>query len=186
MSVPDLKNREAAAAGMAEDVLKRRAASLALEQEEAGEESRESVLLFSLGDEWYGVRTGHVREIYNEYSLTPIPCVPNYIAGVINIRGEIVSVTDIKALIGMGASEAKLEPGDDQAPVIVVSDGPVCTALIVDAIGDIVEIASGSLEPSLAVGDKVTPEYVAGAFYTGGRLIALVNTAKVLTPVGGE
>lgn len=182
----DIDARAARLQTMSEDVLKRRAASLAVEEAEAGDETRESLLLFSLGEEWYGVRTGHVRELYNEYLLTPIPCVPSYVAGVINIRGEIVSVTDLKSLMGMGASEAQLQPGDDQAPVIVIADGPVCTALIVDSIGDIVEIAAGSVEASLAVGDKVTPEYVAGAFYTGGRLVALVNTAKVLTPVGGE
>lgn len=182
----DMDARTAAMRTMSEDVLKRRAASLAVEETEAGDETRESLLLFSLGEEWYGVRTGQVRELYNEYLLTPVPCVPPYIAGVINIRGEIVSVTDLKSLMSMGASEAQLQPGDDQAPVIVIADGPVCTALIVDAIGDIVEIAEGSVESSLAVGDKVTPEYVSGAFYTGGRLIALVNTAKVLTPVGGE
>lgn len=184
MKVADTKVR--GATDMAEDVLRRRAESLALEQEEASDESRESVLLFSLDEEWYGVRTSRVREIYNEYQVTPIPCVPTYIAGVINIRGEIVSVTDVKSLMGMGASQAQLGAGDDQAPVIVIAEGPVCTALIVDAIGDIVEIAQGSLEPSLALGDKAMPEYVAGAFYTGGRLIALVNTVKVLAPVGGE
>jgi purine-binding chemotaxis protein CheW len=184
--VTDTDVRAAAIQAMGEEELKRRAASLAVEEAEAGDETRESLLLFSLGEEWYGVRTGHVRELYNEYLLTPIPCVPPYIAGVINIRGEIVSVTDLKSLMGMGASEAQLQPGDDQAPVIVVAEGPLCTALIVDAIGDIVEIAAGSVEASLAVGDKITPEYVSGAFYTGGRLIALVNTVKVLTPVGGE
>jgi purine-binding chemotaxis protein CheW len=168
------------------DILRQRADSLAVEHSEATEESRESVLLFSLGEEWYGLRIGHVREIYNEYSITPVPCVPSHIAGVINIRGEIVSVTDIKAMMGMGASGAKLEPGEEQAPVIVVAEEPVCTALIVDSIGDIVEIATGSVEAPLSVADKVTPEYVSGEFYTGGRLVALVSTAKVLTPVGGE
>jgi purine-binding chemotaxis protein CheW len=168
------------------EILRQRADSLAVEQSVVSEESRESVLLFSLGEEWYGLRIGHVREIYNEYSITPVPCVPSHIAGVINIRGEIVSVTDIKAMMGMGESGAKLEAGDEQAPVIVVAEEPVCTALIVDAIGDIVEIATGSVEAPLSVADKVMPEYVSGEFYTEGRLVALVNTAKVLTPVGGE
>lgn len=182
----DMDTRSASRHAMDDDVLRSRAASLAVEQVQAGDETRESLLLFSLGEEWYAVRTAHVRELYNEYLLTPIPCLPPYIAGVINIRGEIVSVTDLKSLMGMGASEAQLRPGDDQSPVIVVAEGPVCTALIVDTIGDIVEIVAGSVEPSLAVGEKGSPEYVSGAFYAGGRLVAVVNTAKVLTPVGGE
>lgn len=177
--------RAAAIKSMNDDVLRRRAASLAIEQMEVSEESRESVLLFALGEEWYGVRIGQVREIYNEYRVTPIPCVPEFITGVINIRGEIVSVTDLKFMMGAGHTESSTA-SDEQSPVIVVAEQDVCTALMVDAIGDIVEIAADAIEPSLSFSDKSGSEYVAGQFYTGGRLIALVHIGKVLTPVGGE
>ena len=93
------------------DILRQRAESLAAEQVETAEESRDDVLLFSLGEEWYGVRIGQVREIYNEYAITPIPCVPDFIVGVINIRGEIVSVTDLSKLMGAGATVAPDERG---------------------------------------------------------------------------
>jgi purine-binding chemotaxis protein CheW len=183
--VTDIDNLRAAVA-VDTDVLKSRAASLALEQSEEDDENLESVLLFSLGAETYGVRIPHVREIYNEYAITPIPCVPEHVAGVINIRGEIVSVTDLKAMMGMGASEMFVAQGDEQAPVIVVSEGEMCTALIVDAIGDIVDVPAESVEPPLSVADKVQSEYVSGGFYLGGRLVALVNTTKILTPIGAS
>ena len=62
----------------------------------------------------------------------------------------------------------------------------MCTALMVDAIGDIVEIAHGLVEPPLAVADKVQADYVSGEFYTGGQLVALVSIGRILTPVGGD
>jgi len=171
--------------GMLDDILRQRAESLAAEQAQSADEMHDDVLLFSLGEESYGVRIGQVREIYNEYAITPIPCVPDFIVGVINIRGEIVSVTDLSKLMGAGGA-VEPESEGEQPPVIVVAEGPVCTALMVDAIGAIVQIARGAVEPPLAVADKVQSEYVAGEFYTGGQLVALVGIGRILTPVGGE
>jgi purine-binding chemotaxis protein CheW len=172
------------AADLQEAVLRERAQSLALEEQAQVDESQVSVLLFSLGDEWYGVRISEVREIYNEYVVTPVPCVPDFIRGVLNIRGEIVSVTDPRALLGLGRIE--IDEGSEAPPVIIVADGQICTALMVDAIGDIVDIASDAVEPPVAMWDKAQSEYVSGAFYTGERLVALMNLTRVLAPVGGE
>jgi purine-binding chemotaxis protein CheW len=112
-----------------------------------------------------------------------VPCVPDYILGVVNIRGEIVSVTDLRAMIGLTGGQPEHEPGE-ALPVIVVQDAGVCTALTVDRIGDIIDIAADGVEAPLAVTDKVQSESISGAFYTGGRLVAIVNVAKVLAPVG--
>jgi purine-binding chemotaxis protein CheW len=169
------------ATGLHEEVLQRRAESLALEQVEQADEQRSGILLFALGDEWYGVRIAQVREIYNEYSITSIPCVPDYINGVINIRGEIVSVTDMRAMMGLGRTE--VIGGDGQLPVIVVCDETVCTALVVDAIGDIAEVSAEAMEPPLAILDRAQADFVAGTFYVAGQLVALVNLTRVLAPV---
>jgi len=167
--------------GLTEEILRQRADSLALEQSEQADEQRHGIMLFALGEEWYGIRIASVREIYNEYVVTPIPCVPDYINGVVNIRGEIVSVTDLRAMMGLGRTEAS--SADGQLPVIVVCDETVCTALVVDAIGDIAEVAVDSIEPPLAVTDRAQADYIAGTFYVAGRLVALVNLTRVLAPI---
>lgn len=169
------------ATALTDEILRQRAESLALEQSEEVEESRHGILLFALGEEWYGVDIAHVREIYNEYVVTRIPCVPGYVTGVINIRGEIVSVTDLRAMMGRGRTEAAWS--HEQLPVIVVCDDTVCTALVVDSIGDIAEVASEGIEPPLAVLDRAQADYVAGTFYVAGRLVALVNLTRVLAPI---
>jgi purine-binding chemotaxis protein CheW len=167
--------------GLADEILRQRAESLAVEQGEQADEQRSGILLFALGDEWYGVRIAQVREIYNEYTITSIPCVPDYINGVINIRGEIVSVTDLRVMMGLGHVESV--SAEEQSPVIVVCDQTVCTALVVDSIGDIAEVPAGGIEPPLAVADRAQADYIAGTFYVGGQLVALVNLTRVLAPI---
>lgn len=164
-----------------DSVLRERAESLALEHADIVDEHLVGMLLFALGEETYGVRIAEVREIYNEYVVAPVPCVPEFIVGVINIRGEIVSVTDLRSIMGLGHAPAP--SGDEQLPVIVVSDTTVCTALLVDSIGDIVEVAAEAVEPPLAATDKAQADYISGTIYNGGKLVALVNLPRVLTPI---
>jgi len=167
--------------GAMEEILQRRAESLAAEQEEQVVEDLLSILLFTVSDEWYAVTIDAVREIYNEYVVTPIPCVPTFILGVINIRGEIISVTDIRQLLRLPASE-----GEIQAPVIVVENGLCATALLMDRIGDIVDIPRESVEPPVSTLDKSQTAFVAGSVYLEGRLVGLLNLDEVLAPIGAE
>lgn len=164
------------------EVLKRRADSLAREAEADVAEDRIGLLLFSLGDEWYAVRTEDVREIYNEYEITPIPCVPDFVLGVVSIRGEILSVTDVRTLLRLPAPAEQPE----QPPAIVVRNDEVVTAMVVDAIADIVEVPKDSVEPPVSTTDKHQAEHVAGSVYIDGRLVAIVNLDKVLAPVAAS
>ena len=168
------------------EILRDRATSLAREETEEQLDDRLSVLLFSLGEEWYCVNIDDVREIYNEYRIAPIPCVPDFIPGVINIRGEIVSVTDLRVMLSLEGSARPAS--EEQSPVIVVADERACTALLVDTIGDIVEVPAESIEPplSLSLSDKSQAEFVSGQLYVGGDLVALVDLSKVLAPVGAS
>lgn len=162
------------------EVLRARAASLAAEAEREVADDRLALLMFSLGEEWYGVRVGEVRELYNEYEITPIPCVPDYVLGVINIRGEIISVTDVAAMMHLPVGPDRPE----DRPAIVVRNDTCLTAMVVDEIGDIVEVPQGSLEPPLATIDKFQAEYVSGSVYVDDRLVAIVNLDRVLAPIG--
>ncbi len=163
------------------ETLRKRADSLAVEQVDGVDEQRTGVLLFALGDETYGVRIEDVREIENEYTVTPIPRAPDFVLGVINIRGEIVSVVDLRLMADLGKSQRA--GGGEHQPVIVVKDQTVCTALMVDSIGDIVDVSADEMEPPLATTDRAQADFISGTFYTGGQLVALVNLARVLTPV---
>jgi purine-binding chemotaxis protein CheW len=166
--------------GTPEEILGRRAESLALESVE--EEATDSIgmLLFRIGEEWYAVRVCDVREILQEYGVTAVPCTPPYILGVTNLRGEILSVTDPALLVGLGkiVGEAGTQP-----PVMVVRSGHIATALVVDEIGDIVDVPSESVEPPVSIMDRAQAEFVAGSVFVNGTMIGLVDVARVLQPV---
>ena len=162
-----------------ETLLQRRAEALAAEVEEEQAEETVSVLLFRLGDEWYALEVECVHEIYTEYVVTPLPCLPEFVLGVVNIRGEIISVTDLGQLMRSGGAEAS----GPQAPAVVIGNDVCCTALVVDEIGDIADVPVASLEPPLSVIDRHHAEFVAGAAEIDGRMVGLLNVDRILTPV---
>jgi purine-binding chemotaxis protein CheW len=166
----------------AEEVLAQRAASLAQEALEENAGDRVALLLFRLGVEWYAVRVEDVREIYQEYEVTPVPCVPDFIQGVVNIRGEILSVTDLAMIMGLGSAGAE----GQQPPAIVVNNHDVATAMVVDEIGDIIELPQGGLEAPVSIIDRSQAEFVSGSVYVEGTLVGVVNVDRVLEPVGGS
>lgn len=167
-------------ATQAQEVLRKRADSLAQESIEEIVADLISVLLFRLGDEWYAVNVEDVREIYQEYVITPIPCVPDFVMGVVNIRGEIISVTDVARMMRLGTLTADA----GQAPAIVVHNDGCTTAIMVDEIGDIVDVAREAIEPPLSTIDRSQAEFISGSIYIEGRLIGLVNKDRVLEPIG--
>ncbi|MCL4554895.1 MAG: chemotaxis protein CheW [Actinobacteria bacterium] len=160
--------------------LRRRAESLAHEGIDEATGVLVGLLLFRLGDEWYSVKVEDVREIYREYEVTAIPCTPASILGVVNIRGEMVSVTDIAKLMGLG----QFVPGAVTAPAVVIQNEEVVTAIVVDEIGDIIEVAEENIEPPLSIIDRVNAQFIIGSVYHQERLIGVVNANSVLVPIG--
>jgi purine-binding chemotaxis protein CheW len=162
------------------DLLEARAAELAaVEEPETGETL--GALVVSVQDDRYALPLPAVREVVSEYQLTPVPCAPHAVRGVINLRGEIVSVTDLGILLGLRA-----ETVVRRSPLVVLTDGAVTTALLVDAVTDIAHVPGDAMTPPLAVADRVHADAVSGSFQTEGGPVALLEPAALLVPVGGE
>jgi len=161
-------------------VLQRRALSLAMDDTQDEVRDTVATLRFRLGAEWYAVRVSEVREIFHDYVITAIPCVPDYILGVVNVRGEILSVTDPARLMGLGTVSA-----DEQAipAAVVVAVGDVATALVVDEIGDITEVETDAIEPPISTIDRGQAEFIVGTIHDSTGLFGLVSIEKVLEPV---
>jgi len=183
VSVHQIAANDALVSAQMNEILRRRAESLAQVQEEAAPEETVGLLMFRLGEEWYAVSIDAVREVYNEYTVTRIPCVPDFVLGVINVRGEIVSVTDLGTLIRV-PSRSELDIEHELPSAIIVSTGRCVSAIVVDEIGDIVDVSAGALEPPLSTLDKAQAEYMSGSVYVGGLLVGIVNVEKILEPIG--
>ena len=163
------------------EILRKRAESLAQVDEVEAAAEMLSLLLFRLGEEWYAVRIMDVREIYNDFKMTHIPRLPDFVLGVINVRGEIISVTDIAVLMRIASDGA----AEEQVPsAIVVSTDRCVSALVVDEIGDIIEVRRDAIEPPLSTLERTQAEFISGSVFVEGRLIGIVNLDKVLEPIG--
>ncbi len=165
-----------------DDVLTARAESLAQESVEEQEHDVVSALLFRLGEEWYGVRLADVREIYREYRLTQIPCVPDFVLGVVSMRGEILSVNDLARMMRLG----QVTSTGRQPPAIVLENAETEAAIVVDEIGEIADIPTGSIQPPLIVIDRLQAPFVSGTVAVGELLVGLIDAGRVLEPVGGS
>lgn len=164
----------------AEEILRRRADSLSTESEAESIHDMLAILLFRMGVEWYAVKVADVREIYQEYTLTSIPCVPDFVLGVVNIRGEILSVTDLSKMMRLGAvSSTEVQP-----PAIVIKNSECVTAIVIDEIGDIAEIPLEQVEPPISVIDKAQGEFIAGSIHIEEKMIGLIAVDRILQPIG--
>ena len=139
-------------------ILKARAQALGqkLEQAEAIGE-RIEVVEFVLAQESYAVESQHVRDVYPLEQLTPLPCTPAYVLGIVNLRGEILSVIDIKKFFDLP------EKGlTDLNKVIVLESGSMRFGILADVIIGVRAISLTDIQPSLPTLTGIREEYLKG------------------------
>jgi purine-binding chemotaxis protein CheW len=163
-----------------EEVLRRRAEALARKAEEDTTLQRSSLLVFRVGAFWYAVGVEAIREIFRDYEVAAIPCAPEFVRGVVSIRGEIVSVTDAATLMGVASAA-----GSGATSAAVVLENAECTtALLVDEVGGIIDVPASGVEPPLPAMEHAGAEYVTATVFLGDRLVSVVNVDRVLQPIG--
>lgn len=138
------------------------------------------LLLFRLEDEWYAAPLDRVREVLKECPVSPLPCVPDFVLGVMNVRGEVLSVTDLGRLMHVGG----IETACSKLPAVVLENAECATALPVSELGEIVELALGDVEPPIAGADRSRTTYLAGTIEVGKTMAGLIDADRVLAPVG--
>jgi purine-binding chemotaxis protein CheW len=155
-------------------ILRARAHALAQEpeSEEATRGGRE-VVEFLLAYETYGVESMYVREVYPVKELTPLPCTPPFILGIINVHGQILSVIDLKKFFDL--PETGLT---DHNKVIVLHNDTMVFGILADAILGVRSIPLDSIQPSLPTLTGIRAAYLKGV--TGERLV-IIDAAKLLT-----
>jgi purine-binding chemotaxis protein CheW len=148
-------------------ILKNRAKTLALEPAQAGlNQNFMEIVKFHLSQETYGIETAFVREVYPLKDLTPLPCTPSFVLGIINIHGQILSVIDLKKFFDLPERGiANLNK------VIVVRKDAMEFGILADEIIGISSVPVDNIQPSLAAMTGIHVEYLRGV--TGDRLIVL-------------
>lgn len=156
-----------------QSILKARAQALAQAPEQVTTTKCLEVVTFLLAYEAYGIETAYVREVYPLKDLTPLPCTPPFVAGIVNVRGQVISVIDIKKFFDLP------EKGlTDLNKVIILSDGLMEFGILADAVLDVRSIPRQQIQPSLPTLTGIREDYLRGV--TAERLVIL-DTAKLLT-----
>jgi len=134
---------------------------------------------FKVGRETYGVPITSLHEIVRVPEITAVPDAPDYVEGVINLRGKIVSVLDLRKRLG----EATIAPNKRNRILVVEHRGRLC-GLIVDSASDVLKIPAADVDPSPTEFVEGGLNCVTGLGKYQGRLIVLLDIAKVLDSSG--
>jgi purine-binding chemotaxis protein CheW len=132
-------------------------------------------LTFTLGQEEYGVEILKVQEIKGYAAITPIPNTPPYIKGVMNLRGTIIPVVDLRAKFGLAATEY-----NQFTVIIVVRVGAKVIGVIVDAVSDVLNIPSTDIQAAPDFGAQVETRFISGMAKAGEKLVVLLEIEKVI------
>jgi len=139
------------------------------------------IVVFSLVDaatkkkEDYGIQVENVREIRLLENITRVPNAPVYVKGVMNLRGKIISVVDVKKLLGFSASEEN----NGTSRILIADVNDILTGFLVDEVSDVLRISSKEVESDIS-SELKTEQYIKGVIKTGEKLIILLELQKLL------
>jgi purine-binding chemotaxis protein CheW len=137
-------------------------------------------LTFQLGDEMFGLDVSHVREILEFNTVTKVPKTPEYMRGVINLRGSVVPVLDMRLKFGLSQTEKTV---DTCIIVVEVSfeDETTIIGALVDSVQEVFELDPGEIEPAPRIGIQLKTEFIKGMGKRDDHFIILLDIDKVFS-----
>lgn len=137
--------------------------------------TEDQVVVFNLCDQVYGINIDSVLEIIRMESITKVPGTPDFIEGVINLRGRVIPVMDLCMRFEMPPSKIT-----DSTRVIIVEAGGVTVGMIVDSVSEVLRIPTSAIDPPPAMIAQSSIEALKGVAMVNEKLIILLDLAKVL------
>lgn len=131
-------------------------------------------VVFKLSDEYYAINIEGVENIEKIINITRVPKTPSYVKGVINMRGEIVPIIDLRARLNLNSKEY-----DDETRIIINKTADLMIGFIVDSTYEVIEINQSEIETKVNE-NKNLETYVSGIAKNNGRMIILLDMAKIL------
>jgi purine-binding chemotaxis protein CheW len=137
-------------------------------------------LTFTLDDETYGIGILKVKEIIGMLPVTSVPRTPDFVKGVINLRGKVIPVTDLRLKFGMAAMAYT-----DRTCIIVVeidtNESTVLIGIVVDAVSEVLNIKEEEIEKTPDFGTRLNTEYILGMAKMGGGVKILLDIDRILS-----
>jgi purine-binding chemotaxis protein CheW len=130
---------------------------------------------YKLGEETYGINVMQVQEVLRHTEIAPVPGAPDYVLGIINLRGNVVTVIDTRSRFGLPSSDIS----DNTRIVIIESDDQV-VGILVDSVAEVVYLRSSEIDSAPNVGTEESAKFIQGVSNRDGQLLILVDLNKLL------
>ena len=132
-------------------------------------------LIFTIGKEDYGIPISDVLEIIGIQSITELPDIPDYMKGVINLRGKVIPVIDVRLRFGLSERDY-----DERTCIVVVKIGESTVGLIVDSVAEVQDISDNNIEPPPRINGSKSRQYIMGLGKVSDEVKILLNINDIL------
>ncbi len=130
---------------------------------------------FKLGEEEYGVDILQVKTIERMMDITRVPKAPQFVEGVINLRGEIVPVIDLKKRFDLPISQET-----DNTRIIIVNVDDITVGMIVDSANEVIQLPQDAIEPAPSIVGGIDSDFLEGVGKMDGKLLIILDLSKIL------
>lgn len=134
------------------------------------------LVTFSIGEEEFGVDILKVQEIIRMMDITKVPKAPEFVEGVINLRGKVIPIIDLRKRFGLAARDR-----DKHTRIIVIEINDMIVGFIVDAVSEVLRIPANTVEPPPPVVAGLESEYISGVGKLEDRLLILLDLDRLLS-----
>jgi purine-binding chemotaxis protein CheW len=131
---------------------------------------------FFLDNEKYGIKVMQVQEVLRMTEIAPVPGAPHYVLGIINLRGNVVTVIDSRKRFGLPDQEP-----DDSTRIVIIEAGDNVVGILVDSVAEVVDLRASEIESAPNVGTDESSKYIQGVSSQEKELLILVDVDKLLT-----
>lgn len=134
------------------------------------------LVTFRLADETYGINVMHVQEVLRITEIAPVPGAPSYVLGIINLRGNVVTVIDTRLRFGLPTTET-----DDSSRIVIIETEDQVVGILVDSVAEVVELHQSEIDSAPNVGNEDSSRYIQGVANREDDLLIVVDLNKLLT-----
>ena len=131
---------------------------------------------FRLGGETYGINVMQVQEVLRYSDIAPVPGAPEYVLGIINLRGNVVTVIDTRKRFGLPPDEIT-----DNTRIVIIEAEKQVIGILVDSVAEVVYLHASEIETPPSVGNEDSARFIQGVSNRSGELLILVDLNKLLT-----
>lgn len=134
------------------------------------------LVTFRLKDETYGINVMQVQEVLRVTDIAPVPGAPHYVLGIINLRGNVVTVIDTRMRFGLPQTEM-----DDLSRIIVIESEAQVVGILVDSVAEVADLRLSEIDSAPNVGNEESSRYIQGVASRDNNLLIVVDLNKLLS-----